>query len=622
MVKAKQVDPLIGHDARINPEATFANGDPHPFAGKVVTVLTRNPGGNYQVQFGDEVKVVHISDVFPVVDTADGTGRATLVVEEPGMAVPSLTNPRRRKGLDVDSIADLAASIKMHTQLQAILVRPLPAHRLEDTAHLEPRPIYEVVAGERRWRACVFGEMKVDMIVRQMSDAAVLEMQLVENVHREDLDDMEEAEGFDRMRTQLGFTAAQIADRLGPGKGKSYVLKSLKLCDLVPAAREAMYATEGKPAILSRSTGLLVARYRPEQQEEIVAYIASLAGPNGEPMQVREVQARLANRYHLELAHAPFDIQSIDLVPAAGACTACPKRTTSQSEIFEDALAGPDSCTDADCFAQKREAHVVLVRADAQRKGIKVIDGEEARRARPAPGQKGITGFVRLDDVSRTVDTADGEREMTFADELAAMGKKAPKPRLFIDPHTSQPIKVITAELANKLVPAEAPAAKRGAVAAKTAAVDPPDNRSPAEVAICIYNVGRAVLLRMFDTIRNTPRTEAEMRLIGAQLFKRGEGLAELPEYLGWGNPDTLEIDDKEWDAMVAQHLAAMPADQLGAVLAMAGAEHYMNSPWTTDDQAVALATSYGIDVLAVRDKVAEDLDKAAARLSEEGDDE
>lgn len=635
----KKQDALIGQQVRINPNATAPSGAAHPFAGQQGTVLTRNTGGNYQVQVKDAIKVVHISDLIPLVDTTDATAQAqqpTLVLEDPALVVASLTNPRRRRGLDVDSIAALAANIKLHSQLQAIVVRPLPAHRLADTAAMQPRPVYEVVAGERRWRACAFAGLKVLMLVRDMTDHAVLEAQLVENVEREDLDPMEEAEGFELMRTRLGFTVDQIAERLGHGKGKSYVYKALKLCALVPAAREAMYpAEDGKPAVLSRSTGLLVARYRPEQQPDVVAYIASLAGPGGEPAAYRDVAAKLAKRYHLELAHAVFDVASTALLPAAGACTACPKRTAAQAEIFDDALAGPDCCTDADCFDAKRQAHLAELAATAKAKGIKVIEGDDALRARPSPTQKHITGYVRLTDVAHSVRGDDGkERAVTFADTLAALGKKAPKPRLFIDPHTARAEKVIPVDLAEKMAAAQEPAKPRvgGAAAAPAASVSlqpaanpaaawpfalvpnepEDDNRPLAEVAINNYHVARAVLLRMFEAIRSRPRTLEETRLIGQALLNvRNEDCPrELPEYLGWGNPDETEMDGREWDAMVSQQLGAMPREQLEAVVTMAAVEVQMGSPWMGDDQAVALAEAYGIDVLAVRDKVAEDLER------------
>ena len=620
MAKAKPQDALIGKRVRINADlADGMSGEPHMWAGREGEVLTRNETGSYQVAIGDAVKVFDMSD-FSVLD-ATGAAPSAMVEVPPALAVNSLTNPRRRKGLDMDSLTALASSIKVHSLGQPILVRPLPGARLIDTADMEPRPIYEVIAGERRWRACqIAGLDSMPMLVREMSDEAVLEMQLVENIEREDLDDMEEAEGFEKLRQKLGYTVEQIADRIGKGKGPSYVYKALKLCALTPESREAMYpGPEGQPAILNRSTGLLVARYKPEQQAEVVEFIASLA-IDGEQAPFRKVQADLAKRFHLVLGQAPFDVANADLVPAAGACTACPKRSGNQGEIFGDHT-GPDSCTDPDCFDSKREAHVVLIKVNAQQNGLKVIDGEDARRARPTPGGKSLIGYVKLDDIAYTQKgNDDKERAVTFGDALRALGKKAPKPRLLIDHHTSEATQVITIELANKLVPEDDPS-RTGpcSPAPKSKKSGPgPAARPPEELALDNRHVERAVLLRIFDAIRAGERTTEEMRLIAKALFVLCENhgdtiLSQTERYLGW----EAELDDQDNDdalRIVGEKIDAMLPEQLGQLLAMAAAEITLNTFSTTSEQEVALAQSYGVDILAVQAKVAEDLERQAAK--------
>ncbi len=624
MAKAKPQDALIGKRVRINTDLVDLGGEPHTWAGREGEVLTRNDTGSYQVAVGDAVKVFAMGD-FAVIDVT-GSAPSAMVEVSPALAVHSLTNPRRRKGLDIDSLTALASSIKVHGLGQPILVRPLPGARLIDTADMEPRPIYEVIAGERRWRACqIAGLDTMPMLVREMSDHAVLEMQLVENIEREDLDDMEEAEGFEKLRQKLGYTVEQIAERIGKGKGPSYVYKALKLCALTPESREAMYpGPEGQPAILNRSTGLLVARYKPEQQAEVVAFIASLA-IDGEQAPFRKVQADLAKRYHLVLEHAPFDTYSVDLLPAAGSCAMCPKRTANQREIFDDAYTGPDSCTDADCFDAKRQAHVALVKAKAQQDGFKVIDGEEARRARPAPSGKTLIGYVKLDDIAYTEKgNDDKERAVTFGDALRALGKKAPKPRLLIDHHTSEATQVITIELANKLVP-EDDASRTGpcSPAPKSKKSGPePAARPPEVLALDNRHIERAVLLRIFDAIRAGQRTTEEMRLIAKALFMLCEDhgdtiLSQTERYLGW----EAELDDQDNDdalRIVGEKIDAMLPEQLGQLLAMAAVEITLNTFSTTSEQEVALAQSYGVDILAVQAKVAEDLERQSAQPLEE----
>ena len=591
-------------------------------------MLSRGTGGNYQVDFDGQIWVLHMDD-FTVVDRPGAA--SAMEVLPPAMAVASLTNPRRRKGLDVDSIAGLAANIKVHGLGQPILVRPLPAARLEETSDMDPRPAYEIIAGERRWRACqLAGLPTMPMFVRDMTDQAAYEMQLVENVEREDLDAMEEAEGFEQLRTKYGYTVEQIAERIGKGKGESYVYKTLKLCALTPESREAMHeGPNGEKPVLGRSTGLLVARYAPGLQADVVAFIASQA-KRGEPMAYREIAPLVYRRFNLVLATAPFDRTDAQLLPACGSCEACPKRTGAQPDIFGDDKAD-DSCTDPDCFEDKRRAHIAQVKARAQQDGFKVIDGDEALRAKATPHQHGLAGYVRVTDVAYTQMGNDNvERVVTFEDALRSQGKKAPKPQVFIDPHSGKAEKVITAELGDKLIPPDPtePAGAAGGQAKPAAArpygmtPDPGDGRPEEEQAIGNHHVERAVTLRIFDAIRNRDRTDAELRVIAEALFiNDNEATIRAEQYLGW-YADLEDLSGPDQAALIRERIGALPSADLAAAVVMAAVDIVLGCWLTTDAQAVALAQSFGVDVLAVRDKVAEDLDKPAAGAGEEGSDE
>lgn len=620
MASKKQPDALIGKHVRVRADLrSVLNDKPHAFGGLVGQVLTRNEAGSYQVAFGEYMQVLQMEDF-----TVEEAGAPSAFVDvAPQLAINSLTNPRRRKGLDIDSLNALAASIKAQGLGQAILVRPLPASRLEDTAGMDPRPIYEVIAGERRWRACqIAGLGTMPMLVRDMTDAAVLEMQLVENVEREDLDDMEEAEGFERLRRDLGYTVEQIAQRIAHGKGESYVYKALRLCELTPQSREAMYeGANGAPAILGRSTGLLVARYKPEQQQEVIEFIASQAGADGEPMPFRQIAPKVFKRFNLALASAPFDIKADALVAECPACTSCPKRSGAQADIFGDGGAD-DSCTDPVCFDGKREAHIVLVRKKAQKDGFKVIDGDEARSAKPSPFTKVISGYVRLTDVAETEKGNDGvERDVTFEDKLRSLGKKAPKPRIFIDPHTGAAVQVITADLAEKLVPpAEEPPKKAGKKAKPAAYAYDPDGQHDGdeeEDALSDWRIERAVTVRIFDAIRTRERTLDDAKLLLKAIFRLAEAgeegtLPRLEAYLGWQS----DLDGREGPealGIISAKVDAMLPEQIGQALVMAAVEATINDFDLTRAQHLELARAYGIDVLAVRDKVAEDLEKQKA---------
>lgn len=626
MASKKQApDALIGKRVQIRADLDDElAGGLHVWAGQTGVVTSRKESGIYQVRVHGaerEFTMTEFSVVAP--DNSDvgvlprvveayllaPPGPATLVDALPALAVHSLTNPRRRKGLDIDSLNGLAASIKVHGLAQPILVRPLPAARVADTSGMEPRPVYEVIAGERRWRACqIAGLARMPMLVRDLPDDAVLEMQLVENIEREDLDPMEEAEGFELLRGKLGYTVEQIAERIGRGKGASYVYKTLKLCALTPESREAMYQ-----GTLSRSTGLLVARYQSDKQAEVVKFIENRQDNDGEPMPFRTLQPLLARHFHLVLEEAPWSLDDAQLVATAGACSACPKRSGNQGDIFGDAAGGDDSCTDATCFDSKRQAHVEAVKAQAEKDGFKVLDEEETRRAKPYQGSY-IMGYTAVDDVAYSQTGDDGtEREVTFADALRAMGKKAPKARILIDPHTSQPIMVITRELALELTPQDD--AEQAATRRRNR-VEEVDTRPPEEQAMDYHDVRRAVLLRMFDAVRSTPRTMAEMQAAALHLYLAAEDYtAELDVYLGWGT----ELDEVAYEGsqeLIKAKIDAMVPEQLDQFIAMVTIVLGFEGYEVEDIDRVALASRYGIDVLAVRDKVADDLARREAASS------
>jgi ParB/RepB/Spo0J family partition protein len=540
------------------------------------------------------------------------TAASQLIEADPYLVAFSLTNTRRRKGLDIDSLNSLAASIKAQGLAQPILVRPLPGSRAEDTFASredgQPLPTFELICGERRLRACRIAELPtIPMLVRDLDDEAALELQLVENIEREDLDPIEEAEGFELLRSKLGYTVEQIAERIAKGKGISYVRKTMKLLSLTPASRDAMY--EGH---LGRSTGLLVARYPEGQQAEVVDFIKGLAS-NGEPAPYREVAPKVHTRFNLDLKKAVWILTDADLVPAAGACSDCPKRTGVHADLFGDDANTPDSCTDPDCFETKRAAHVERVKAQAQKDGFKVIDGDEAKKAVSSPFQTWIGGgYTRLTDTAYTEEGNDGtEREVTFEDALRAKGKKAPKPRVLIHPFTGEAIKVITSDLADKLQE-EAPEPAGGKQPTRHVEEEDDDNRPEEQKALDDYQVRRAVLLRMFDAVRNRDRTDADMLLIAKALFGVAtieDALSSLEKYLNW-DADLENLDYEEAIKIVHAKLDAMPAAEVAAVITMAAVEVAFSRYGFSRELEVAIAAAYRVDVLAVRDKVAEDLER------------
>ena len=142
--------------------------------------------------------------------------RVTVNAKQPRLALPPL------------AVDELTASIREHGVLQPIIVRPT-----------EPGS-YEIVAGERRWRAVLsLGLPMIPAIVEAMSDEIALEVAIIENLQREDLSPLDEAAIFARMTSELGYSIRKLADRIGKDKG--YVENRLRLMH-APADIRALVA--------------------------------------------------------------------------------------------------------------------------------------------------------------------------------------------------------------------------------------------------------------------------------------------------------------------------------------------------------------------------------------------
>lgn len=139
--------------------------------------------------------------------------------------------PRRR--FDDASIEELANSIKQHGLIQPILVRALPGQDNQ----------FEIVAGERRWRAAQRAQLhEVPVIIRELDDETTLEIALIENLQREDLNPLDEAQALRQLMDEFGHSHEKIAEMLG--KSRSFVSNTIRLTDL--SGPVAALVAEGK----------------------------------------------------------------------------------------------------------------------------------------------------------------------------------------------------------------------------------------------------------------------------------------------------------------------------------------------------------------------------------------
>ena len=129
-----------------------------------------------------------------------------------------------RKQFDPDALADLADSIRQHGIIQPLTVRKLQSG------------YYQIIAGERRWRAArMAGLTQVPAVVIEADDRKAMELAMIENLQREDLNPMEEAEGYQQLMTQYNLTQEETAQRVG--KSRSAVANALRLLNLCPPVR-------------------------------------------------------------------------------------------------------------------------------------------------------------------------------------------------------------------------------------------------------------------------------------------------------------------------------------------------------------------------------------------------
>lgn len=317
---------------------------------------------------------------------------------EVALITASLTNPR--KTFDQVKLGELAESIRASGVHQPVLLRPLPGTRIADTFDFRregaPLPTYELVCGERRLRASRMAQAaEIPAMIRELTDAQVLEIQIIENLQRDDLSPLEEAEGYEKLMEHGHITADQVAEKVG--KSRSYVYGRLKLLDLCHGAREAL--REGK---LDASKALLIARIPDHKlQMEATEKITEENRWDGSIMSARAAAKMVQEEYMLRLDKAKFPISDIELVPAAGACGACPKRTGQQPELFAD-VKSADVCTDPTCYKAKEAAHNGRVIEAARAKGQTVIAAEESKELLHENGSYSdakFKGYRRLDRV-------------------------------------------------------------------------------------------------------------------------------------------------------------------------------------------------------------------------------
>lgn len=277
--------------------------------------------------------------------------------------LPSATNPRRR--INDESIASLAESIKLQGILEPIIVR-----KLEDK--------FEIVCGERRYRAALVARLsEVPCIIRVLTDDEVLNIQIHENLHREDIHPMDEAFGFKILQERLGCNSKELAIRVGKTEG--YVLNRLKLNQLIAEAQQDIDDEH-----LPLSYALEIAKYPEDIQRLILAEVYRTENSfqderwirvpiKGDLVSMKWLLEWINTNVHRILSKAPFNTMAENLRPDGLACAKCPERTGAVIGLFEPEQVGKkDACLNPACYAQKVENHITVRRSELA--GLRNVD--------------------------------------------------------------------------------------------------------------------------------------------------------------------------------------------------------------------------------------------------------
>lgn len=497
-------------------------------------------------------------------------------------------NPWNRQ-VNEKALPELAESVRQHGVLQPVLVRPAPDAK-------PGAPLYELVAGERRWRAGqMAGLAELPALVREMDDLQVIELMLVENLQREDLHALDEAAGYDRLlrkdsgpQSLRGFaTVEDLAARIG--KSRSYIVQRLTLLKLCATAVARFRAGE-----LSFSLALRIARL-PNHADQEKATPAILQGWGGNPMSARDADEYIHRTFMLELDRAPFKITDAELVPAAGSCRECPKRTGASPDLFADVAKG-DTCTDAACYASKEEAHRARVKAQAELKGMPVLSGAAAKKVMPT-NYGTPKGYLELDKVHYNLDPKKPLRKL--------LGKADVKPVLVESPHNG--------ELVEMVAEAQAVAALKAAGVIKTAKIPSSgaSERAAEEKRERENTWRRAVAEEIGNAARGekglTPAYRSQLIARVAVLLWEEVGhdtRTRLGKLLGWP-PVRSRHDNTSTGPTAEQHIRGLDDGELCRYLTLASVAKYLHvgSYQMLDKPAelLAVADELGVDADAIK---------------------
>lgn len=319
---------------------------------------------------------------------------------DPALLMP---NPWNRKHFNAEALDGLAASILAVGILEPIIARPIERKPDEFVE-------YEIIAGERRWRAAQQAGLPwVPVLVRDVDERGAREAHAIENLQREDLNAVEEGENYRQLLTELGCKVEDLEERLG--RKRSHIYSRLRLADLPGPIKDAII--QGK---LEATIGSLLSSI-PDEKQQLAAledvltaeqeYDEEVGSMVPKPMSFRRAKDLIEREYRKSLKDAPFDTDKDYMLPVGGdykpgcamqprgACVDCPHLTGNIKGLPSGS--NPYVCTQPSCYVRKVDAHQRELLAPYQERGETVIVGKAAAKLWQYGGLAHSAPYVRED---------------------------------------------------------------------------------------------------------------------------------------------------------------------------------------------------------------------------------
>lgn len=521
-----------------------------------------------------------------------------------------------RKDFNPAKLAELALSITAIGIEQPIKVRELP--KAQQDIWLR----YEIIFGHRRFRAAKqAGLEEVPVLLVDMTDEQVKLAQLAENLQREDVNPIEEAEGFDRLLRDHGLSVESLVKETG--KSRTHIYNRMRLLNLSPEAREAC-AT----GLIGGEIATLIATV-PEKLQK-VALSRIIVNEDGAKVAVsyRRAKSLMKGELFTPIASAVFPIDDADLCKMRGACTTCPKLSQNDPGLCGEL--DSDVCIDFECFTGKVRAHGVRMALQFSEAGKTVMSGEGADKIDPTGTGSWFIGHSKIDE---PIESSGKLKSQTVREAIASMkaaGVEAPEVVLHISEKTGKPTELLRYEDQRKvrefLSPPKAESSdgvgshERKGVELVTL--------TPLESMLCNVTSWEGIKTQIQQAALQAPRDADDLRLIAASMLGWADVPTILVQHFGWTElvSDIPSYLVAPW--VINSQLSSMSADDLAKfvlVLAIEDAPHGTDHSRRAQAQyKLALAKRFGVSIDEPSEPSDRDINaEAVARFNEdEGQDQ